>query len=172
VIKEGIQVLAALLFAFFAGVGLMYQMKPELFTRTEVRQDTVRTELSQEILDSLKLAFSLSVTPKVVTVVRPTKDSTFARQLIDEIFALRERLRERGEISLEYKNYNLGPYGDTLVAKADFVIERIAIDFRPKPRTITVSELDTLQSSTFVQSGIPWYVTVIAFLLGLALGLL
>jgi hypothetical protein len=170
--KTAIQVITALLFALAMGAGLMYQIKPQLFTKTEIRQDTVKTELSQEVLDSLKLAFSLSVKPKVVTVVTTTKDSSFARQLIDEIFALREQLRDRGEISLEYQNYNLGPYGDTLVAKADFVIERIAIDFRPRPRTITVSELDTLQSSTYVQSGTPWYVTVIAFLLGLALGLL
>ena len=172
VMKEGFQVFAALFFAFLAGVGIMYQAKPELFTRIEVRQDTVRTELSQAILDSLQLAFSVSVKPEVVTVVKMTKDSSFARQLIDEIFALREQLRNRGEITLHYQNYNLGPYGDTLIAKADFVVEKIMVDFHPKARTITVSEVDTLQSSTFVQSGIPWYVTVIAFLLGLALGLL
>lgn len=170
--KSGVQTVVVLLFALLVGAGMMYQAKPELFTRVEVREDTVRTELSQAILDSLKLAFSVSVKPMVVTVVKPTKDSSFARQLIDEIFALREQLRNRGEISLHYQNYNLGPYGDSLVAKADFVVEKILVDFRPKSRTITVSELDTLQSSTFVQSGTPWYVTVIAFLLGLALGLL
>lgn len=168
--KTAVQVISALFFAFVLGAGMMYQMKPELFTKTEVVKDTIKTELSQELLDSLELSFSVSVKPKVVTVIR--KDSTFAQQLIAEIFRLQGMLAERGETRLRHEDFNMGPYGDTLIVDANFTLLKMDVKFRPNTRPVEFHELDTLQSSTFVQSGTPWYVTVIAFLLGLALGLL
>lgn len=123
-----------------------------IFVRTPttiVRDIKVPVSLTPHQLDSMHLAIREQVKGELKPIIKKqyidkTDTSTIKRQF-NEIIALKDSLRGKAEANLEFHGF-VGPMGDTLDVKADFISDSISVVFRPKQRDFEVVHRDTLET--------------------------
>lgn len=117
------------------------------FRDVEVREVKVPVSLTSHQLDSMGLSIETKLKGSLKPVILPGKtiidsslkakqDSVIRRQ-INEIISLKDSLKGKAKLSLEYHGF-VGDSLDTLNVEADFVSDTISVVFRPKQRNFEV----------------------------------
>lgn len=138
---------------------------------TKYETKTVEASLTQAQLDSLKLGFKAEFQAELKPVIITTRDTAQVRTLIDEIISLRKQLVGKADLSLEYYTDRMLPYGDTLYVKADFVVGKTTVVFRPTARKFSLPVLTPI-TFVFDHTGDSWPTRAVIFLSGVIVTLL
>lgn len=126
-----------------------------VFFRTvepEVREIKVPVSLTPHQLDSMGLSIEAKVKGTLKPIIKTEKvrveDTAKVRSLINEIISLKDSLKGKAELPLEYHGF-VGPSKDTLDVVAEFVNDTISVVFRPVQRNFEVVYRDTVESRGF-----------------------